>query len=628
MKKRIVKLSDRTHVLKRPGRYIGAVTPTQFHRPVLENEKIIFKDIEYVPALIKIIREIIDNSVDNAIKTDFKFANKINIKMDESKIVIEDNGTGIPVHYIHDEHGNVIEKYAPEAVWTELKTGENFDDESSNTSIGQNGEGSTLTNIFSIKFIGETDDGEKYFKLSCKNNMQEIDSKIEPSKGNRGTKVTFWPDLEKLHLGSKIDPIYHDLLKFELLFLAATYPKIDFWFNGKKIKTKTFRQIFNEYFDDKIVFDETDNIVIGFAPSEDGYQFIHFINGINVFNGGRVLDNIENKIIGALTEKIQKRHPEIKKNDIKNKVTFFAIINNMPNPRFADQIKSECINLPNQYPEIQNEINELSKSKFIDKVYKTKEIISPIVDLFKAKMALKDKKDLEKAVKKIKPPAKYWKPSKEKKYFIISEGDSAIGSIINGVGRDYYGFLPIRGKIPNVIKDEKAIKKHKELLEIAQILGVDFKSDKETLDYENIVIATDMDVDGNHIATLMLGYLYLIAPEYLKQGKVFRFLTPLLISYKGSKIHKIYFDFEDLQKAVETGELKNVTLDYKKGLGSLSEEEWDYLFNNYKFEDLLLPLQAKDDNDFKELLLWLGEEREHRKKMIKTYLKDFDINFV
>ena len=70
---------------------------------------------------------------------------------------------------VKDEHGNEIDKLAPEAVWTELKTGSNFDDHNDATQIGQNGEGSTLTNIFSKKFIGETDDGKYYFKLICKN---------------------------------------------------------------------------------------------------------------------------------------------------------------------------------------------------------------------------------------------------------------------------------------------------------------------------------------------------------------------------------------------------------------------------------------------------------------------------
>ena len=476
---KIVKLSDRTHVLKRPARYIGSIVPVEVERPYLNNNKIIFGNVTYVPALLKIIREIIDNAVDIAVLNKFKIGTNISIKMDNKKIIIEDDATGIPVKYIHDEHGNTIEKYAPEAVWTELKTGSNFDDAAGTSQVGQNGEGSTLTNIFSTKFIGETDDGKHYFRLECKDNIdpKKIKTKIEDSRGKTGTKVTFYPDLEKLNLGSEIPELYQDLLKFELLYLAITYPEINFKFNGRLIKTKSAKQLYNQYFDDTIVLEETDDIIIGISPSDDGYRFIHFINGLNVFNGGKVLDYTEDKILGSLTEKLKRKVKDIKKSDVKNKITFHVIIKNLPNPRFADQIKSDSVNLPSQFPEQATQINEISKSRFIDRVYKTKEIVGPIVDLFKAKQMLKDKKELEKVVKKIKKPAKYWE-AQVKKYFVISEGDSAITSIINGVGRKEYGFYPIKGKTSNVLKNQKKLKSDKELLEISHLLGIQFDQEK------------------------------------------------------------------------------------------------------------------------------------------------------
>jgi len=616
---KIIQLNDREHVLKRPARYIGSVVPVEQERFYLENEKIKFGTISYVPAFIKIVREIIDNSVEHAIETNFEYSNLIKINISKDKIIIEDNGKGIPVKYIQDSKGNIIEKYAPEAVWTQLKTGSAFNDEEANKLISQNGEGSTLTNIFSKKFIGETWDGEKYFKLTCKNNMEEIKTEIKEIKGKTGTKVTFYPDLEKLHM-TEINQFYQDLIKFEILYLAATYPEIDFKFNNRLIKIKSFKQLYNQYFDDHIIFAETDDVFVGFSHSEDGYKFIHFINGLNVFNGGKVLEYADNKIIGALTEKLQKRYPNIKRSDVKNKIVFHLIIKNLSLPRFADQIKSECVNILTTQDPIGSQINEIAKSKFIDKVYKDKEIIGPIIDLFKAKEMIKDKRELVKAVKNNDKPVKYWPAMKDKKYLIISEGDSAIGSIINGVGRDYCGFYPIKGKTSNVLKDSRKLKKDSELLDLAYILGIDFSGNQEQLNYENIVVASDMDTDGSHIISLIIGYFYLVAPEYLRQGKFYRFLTPLAVTYKGNKIDKMFFDYDELYA------YKGSNIEYKKGLGSLTEEEWDELFKRYSFEDLLLEIKLKTENDIKILKAWLEEEREYRKKIIEENINKFNLD--
>ena len=470
---KIIQLNEREHVLKRPGRYIGSVSPVVIERPVLENNKIIFKEVEYVPALIKIIREIIDNSVEHAVETQFKAANKITIDMDHEKILVTDNGKGIPIRNIHDSKGNEIDILAPQAAWTQLRTGSAFDDVSNNKLISQNGEGSTLTNIFSKLFIGETDDHKKHFKLISKNNMAEIETKVSKSTGKTGTKVLFYPDLEKLHLGNKIPEIYQDLLKFEIIFLAATYPQITFHFNKEKIDIRSFRQLYNKYFKNDIEITETDDVFAAFSVSEDGYKFIHFINGINVYNGGSVLEYGEKYIIGALTDIIQSRKlKSISRADIKNKLVFHLHIKNMPLPRFADQIKSKCINLPGQFPRVAEQIREISNSRFIERVYKNKSIIQPIIDLYKAKQLVAEKKQLKKKIKNKQTSAKYWPAIDKNRYLVITEGDSAVGSILDGLGRTEYGFFPIKGKISNVIKNPKAINTDAEIHEILNIMNI------------------------------------------------------------------------------------------------------------------------------------------------------------
>jgi len=624
---KVVKLSDRTHALKRSARYLGSIIPQNIHRPILEDGSIVFKEITYVPAFLKIIDEFIDNSIDEALRTDFKFANKISINIDNKKIQVEDNGRGIPVVPALDEHGKDLGETMPELAWTELKAGSNFDDDNDNTNIGQNGEGASLGVIFSKKFIGETDDGKKHFKISVLDNLGSKKVQINETKGKTGTKIVYYPDLEKLNLGEEVDTsLYGSLIHFRLLYLALTYPDIDFRLNNRLIKTRTFRELNKEYFDNKIIFVEDEHTIIGISPSEDGYKFIHFINGINVYNGGEPLEYVEKRIFTPLMEKLQRKHKNIKINDIRNKVTMHVIFKEMIKPRFADQIKSLCVNTASQFSVQAKEVIEMSKSRYIDKIYKTKEIIDPIVDLFKAQEMIKEQREAKKATKKKRDHAKYWKPAKEHKYFVLSEGDSALGSIIPAVGRYDKGFFPLKGKILNALKQPLSkLIKNDELMDIVDILDIEWNPEQEKYSYENIVIATDADLDGIHISALLITFFYKYCRPLLTQGRIYILKTPLIILYQGDILKEFIFDLEELKK-FEKSNTKKYSYKYTKGLGSLSELEWDALFEKFTFEELLYQVKINSEDDFKKLELWMNEDTEYRKKIIKENISKFNIN--
>jgi len=628
---KIIKLNDIEHALLRAPMYIGAITPQKIKRPIIvsseDHQKIVIDEIEYIPGLLKLMRELLDNSIDEYLRTQGNYANKISIIIDDEKFVVEDNGRGIPIKPAYDSQGNEIpDSLMPLMAWTNLKAGSNFDDSNtSNTSIGQNGVGSSLATIFSKKFIGETDDGNKFFKVTCKNNMQDVDYKVTDSKKKMGTKVTFYPDLERFKL-DKIDEIYKDLIYFDLIFLSVTYPEIQFKFNGKVIKINNLNSVNKLFFDGKLNIIESDNVSIAVGGS-DTYNFIHFVNGVNAYEGGSTLEYVERRILIPVTEKLQKRYKNIKFADVRNKIFLIVVYRNIPNPRFTSQMKTATTNTPSKFPEIANEVLEIAKSRFIDKIYKDKSITGPIIDFYKAKEMVQDKKEIDKTLKKIKTPVKYWKAGKQKKYFIISEGDSAIGSIINGVGRDFYGFYPIKGKTSNVLKDPKKLKTDKELMEIAKILGIDFSGNQEKLEYENIVIGADADFDGFHINILLVSYFYMTAQTYLKTGKIHSFRTPIVVIYKNDKIDKMIFDFQELKEFEKSEEAKGCVFDYKKGLGSLTEEEWEEMFKRYSFEDLLLTFKFTEEDE-KTLLAWMQEDREYRKNIIKKNIELFDINAV
>jgi len=223
---KVIQLSEITHVLKRSARYLGSTTLSKLQRYYFKDNQIVFGEIEYVPALLKIIRELIDNSIDEGIRTGFKFANKIDITISKNTVTILDNGRGIPVIYAEDEFGNELKELMPTMAWCSLRSGSNFDDLEDDETAGQNGEGASLCNAWSKEFIGETCDGQTYYKIICKDNLSSKDISTKQST-KRFTKVSFSPDLERMGI-SEISDIYMDLIEFDLLFLQETFKEIKF----------------------------------------------------------------------------------------------------------------------------------------------------------------------------------------------------------------------------------------------------------------------------------------------------------------------------------------------------------------------------------------------------------------
>jgi len=631
---KVVLLSEKTHVLKRSARYLGSIVPVKISRPLIQDGKIVFGEVDYVPALLKIAREFIDNKIDENIRTGGKFANVIDIQLDHEKLVASDNGRGIPVIKSVDESGQELEQTMPELAWANLRAGSNFDDEADNTSIGQNGEGASLGVMFSSKFIGETDDLNKHFKMVCTDNISTKDVKITPSKKKNGTKIQFYPDMDKLNLGDKIDPIYQDLLYFDLLFLSITYPDITFKFNKRVIKIKSYNQLIKEYFDSKIICTEQDNVIIGVTSSEIGYNFIQFVNGINAYNGGNTLDYIEKRVVLPLTERFQKSLKTIKAADIKNKISIHVIFKDMVNPRFEDQLKTSCINTASQFPEIAEQILEISKSKFIEKIYKEKSISDPIRDLHKANELVALGKDAKNAQKKVKVSAKYWKASKVKKRLFLAEGDSAINPIIAEIGREENGFFPLKGKLINCLKKSlKLVLKNDEVIQLADILGINLSHNEngkdKDLDYLEIWLAGDMDVDGSHVVLLVLSFIEKFAPAYLDKVRVFRFMSPVMIALKNDIPINMFFTMKEFADFRDNKNTRGISWYYAKGLGSLSEEMWEFLFKEFPLKDLGLPLSFDNVDDpekeRQEMYSWLTDDIDFRKVKIKENIANFDL---
>jgi len=329
-------LTARQHVRERIGMYMGSSSKEEIERFVLGE----WTKATYVPALSKMVDEILDNSIDEAIRTKFKFANKINVSINNNEVTVTDNGRGIPQDKIFDEamQTNILR---PVAAWTKVNAGTSFDDE--RVTIGTNGVGSAATNFLSKSFTGKTWSNKKSIQLDCKDGADTMKVKTGSKAGN-GTEVSFIPDFDLFEADSldQLDTI--TLIEDRLISLQMAFPEIQFSFNKKKIAVNNFKK-YTEMFSDTSIMEKTNNLSYFIAPSEDGFRTNSYINGVNTRQGGTYVDYFMNSIIDHLVVKIKRRHKvEVLKTTIKSGITFVMFARNFVNPKFDSQTKERLTN--------------------------------------------------------------------------------------------------------------------------------------------------------------------------------------------------------------------------------------------------------------------------------------------
>ena len=394
-------LTDRDHVLKRPAMYIGAVNSSSFSEYIFENNKIENKEISYVPGLIKIINEIIDNSVDACIKSKFTKGTHISVKMTSDTVEVKDDGTGIPYDLING-------KTSAEVAWGTMRSGSNFEDDEHRTQIGMNGVGSFCTNCFSTKFTGISDNAEK-----CKTTVSD-------STGNTGVSVSFKPDLKRFGL-NEIDENHILIIKQRLINLNLTYPEISFKFNGKTININSFKKYVSLFGENPEIY-ETEKYCFAVLHNEnDDFRQFSYVDGLKINDGGTHIDIISLNIVNRIREKLVKKFKSIKPGDIRNKLFIIAFLKEFPNPKFNSQSKEK---ITNSNAEMTNYLGDIDYENFVKKILKNKDIIDPITEVYKIKEELKRRQEMKSlnAPKKIKND-KYLPAIGESKYLLIVEGE-------------------------------------------------------------------------------------------------------------------------------------------------------------------------------------------------------------
>lgn len=591
------KLNEQEHVLKRPNRYLGTIIVSPYSTYVIKNDALEWVDTAYSPAFLKIFDEIITNSADFSKTADGKHLNKIDVIIDRAtgEISVMDNG-GIPV-VKHSEY----DQYIPDMIFGEMRSGSNFDDTEESTGAGQNGEGSTLTNIFSTKFTVDTSDGKHRFLCSYHDNMTHKDVPSISVSKKKYTKITYLPDYSRFKI--TLDNAHIEMLERRVYEIAACNPRIRVTLNGKPLKIKSFKTFCDLFSTDRIDFG-IPAFECSVFPSSGGFQHVSFINSTNVIQGGTHIDYVMNQIIDGIREHIKKKtKQDVKPSDIKKH--FFLMVNaSLNNPRYDSQIKERLVTVPKEYG-VSFEIDK----KAISAILKSS-IVADIIEwannkkLLEEAKNLKDKnKELDKT-KSLKHLTKYEQAAsknRSKCTLFIAEGDSAAKALQSARDPEFHGIFPLKGKPVNVReKPLSELLENKELVALMQIIGLQFGVDPKLSDlrYGKIIISPDQDHDGAHICGLSVNMFDYLWPKLFKSGLFYKLNTPIVRATQNKQEHE-FFTLVEFEKWKEK-QTKPFSATYLKGLGSNDTK----YFKNYMFEKKYhIQITHETDEDAKALKL-------------------------
>jgi DNA topoisomerase-2 len=599
------KLTDIEHVILRPGMYIGSIKPHTTTKWLIEEGKMINKEVTYNPGFLKIFDEIVTNSVDESKREGSKL-NTIKITITDQRIEVWDNG-GIPV-IKHKEYNEWI----PEMIFSNLKAGSNFDDTENRVVAGTNGVGSSITNIYSSKFIISTCDGKnKFFQVFSNNMRDRVIAKITAS-AKKHTEIIFTPDFEKFGL-TCIDETHSKLIEKRIYDIAACNPSLKIYFNNKLINLNSFEDYVKLYVEEYFYeFKKDKTWSIGIALSEKGFQQISFANSTETYDGGTHVDYVMNQIIVQLREFFLKKHKvDIKPNELKNHM-FLFLDSTIVNPSFSSQTKEKLITESKEF----GSTFEIS-TKLVQSILKS-EIVNSILDWIEQKKNADDSKlqrDINKKLSKIKVDKLIDAKGKDrwKCSLGIFEGDSASGAFRKYRSAETMGAFSLLGKFINVsdINNQKLIQ-NKEAVGLMGSIGL--KLGKEItlkdLRYGRILFYTDADFDGNAISALLINFLYKYWPEIFDRKMVYKVETPIMVAVPKNKTKKkiLFYTHTEYNLWLKKNDIKQYDIKYKKGLAALVDDEYKDIINNPR-----ITLITKDDVSTRSLEIWFGKNSDLRK---------------
>ena len=617
----------------RPGMYIGSTSSRGLHH---------------------LVYEIVDNAVDEALAG---YCSEINVYINEdNSITVVDNGRGIPVD-IQKKAG----RPAVEVVFTVLHAGGKFGGGGYKVSGGLHGVGSSVVNALSDWLEVEVSRDGKIYKQRYERGTVMYDLKVVGETEGTGTKVTFKPDATIFD-----DVIYdYDTLRIRLretAFLTKNLKitledlrgpeeerrKDSFHYEGGIKEFVAYLNRHKNALYDKTIYCEgsRDNIYVEVAlQHNDSYNetIYSFVNNIVTPEGGMHLTGFRSAITKVFNDYarnnkfLKDKDENLMGEDLREGLTAIISIK-IENPQFEGQTKQKLGNATARTA-VESIMNEQLVYFLEQNPAVARTIIEKALQAQKARNAARKAKEMIRKTELSQGmalPGKLAdcsdKNPKNCEIYIV-EGDSAGGSAKTARNRATQAILPLRGKILNV---EKArldhILENKEIQAMITAFGTGIHDnfDIEKLRYDKIIIMTDADVDGAHIATLLLTFFYRFMPELIRQGHVYLAQPPLYRLEKNKKFWYAYSDDELAKIIEEVGRDQQNKVQRYKGLGEMDADQlWDTTMDPEKRILLRVGIEDMDESEVDVTFnILMGDKVEPRKKFIEEnakFVKNLDI---
>ena len=589
------------HVRMRPGMYIGKL-----------GDGSSADDGIYI-----LLKEVIDNSIDEFVMGAGK---QIEVRIEDNKVSVRDFGRGIPL-------GKVVD------VVSKMNTGGKYDSRAFKKSVGLNGVGTKAVNALSSYFyVASVRDGQKKSASFSLGVLQE-ESPLEASNERRGTLVEFVPD-------GTIFKNYKFRSEYVVRMLKNyTYlnPGLVIVYNGEKffsengLKDLLLEDNNEEDFAYPIIHLRGEDIEIALTHSQSQYseQYYSFVNGQNTTQGGTHLAAYREAIVATLRNYYNKPYDA---SDIRKSI-IGAISIKVMEPVFESQTKTKLgsTEMGDGLPTVRTYITNFVQKHLDDYLHKQPEIAEEIQK--KILQAERERKELSGIRKLARDRAKkvslhnkklrdcriHLTDSKHEKALestlFITEGNSASGSITTSRDANTQAVFSLRGKPLNSFGKTKKIVYENEEFNLLQA-ALDIEDSIENLRYNNIVLATDADVDGMHIRLLLITFFLQFFPELIKDGHVYILQTPLF-RVRNSKETIYCYSEEERVAAIE--KLKNPEITRFKGLGEISPDE----FKHFIGQDMRLdPVMMDKAMNIEKLLdFYMGNNTPERQDFIINNLK-------
>ena len=589
------------HVRMRPGMYIGKL-----------GDGSSADDGIYI-----LLKEVIDNSIDEFVMGAGK---QIEVRIEDNKVSVRDFGRGIPL-------GKVVD------VVSKMNTGGKYDSRAFKKSVGLNGVGTKAVNALSSYFyVASVRDGQKKSASFSLGVLQE-ESPLEASNERQGTLVEFVPD-------GTIFKNYKFRSEYVVRMLKNyTYlnPGLVIVYNGEKffsengLKDLLLEDNNEEDFAYPIIHLRGEDIEIALTHSQSQYseQYYSFVNGQNTTQGGTHLAAYREAIVATLRNYYNKPYDA---SDIRKSI-IGAISIKVMEPVFESQTKTKLgsTEMGDGLPTVRTYITNFVQKHLDDYLHKQPEIAEEIQK--KILQAERERKELSGIRKLARDRAKkvslhnkklrdcriHLTDSKHEKALestlFITEGNSASGSITTSRDANTQAVFSLRGKPLNSFGKTKKIVYENEEFNLLQA-ALDIEDSIENLRYNNIVLATDADVDGMHIRLLLITFFLQFFPELIKEGHVYILQTPLF-RIRNSKETIYCYSEEERIAAIE--KLKNPEITRFKGLGEISPDE----FKHFIGQDMRLdPVMMDKAMNIEKLLdFYMGNNTPERQDFIINNLK-------